>query len=52
MFKTNFIELTGSEDQLDLLLPGVVVACCELVDLESAETATLIYDTWLGNVDS
>jgi hypothetical protein len=41
----DFIELTESEDQLDLLLPGVLVACGELVDLESADTATLIHDT-------
>jgi hypothetical protein len=41
------IELTESEDQLDLLLPGVVVTCGELFDLASTETAALIHDSGL-----
>jgi hypothetical protein len=43
--ENDFIELTECEDQLYLLFPGVVVACGELVDLESAKTAALIHDS-------
>jgi hypothetical protein len=45
--ENDFIELTECKDQLDLLLPGVIIACGELVDHESAKTAALIHDNWL-----
>jgi hypothetical protein len=45
--EADLIKLTECEDQLDLLLPCVVIPCGELVDLESAKTATLRNLTWV-----
>jgi hypothetical protein len=51
-YQTNFFYLPHlgldiQQDQLDLLLPGVVVTRGELFDLESTETAALIRDSGL-----